>query len=69
MYLFSKLISISILVEIIISDNIDTDFPIKFSYQKSDSISRDNENINGSYFGFSLAVTQQNDDQNNQINL
>ena len=56
-----KTILISKLISFIICDNIDTDFPIVFSYRKSDSNSRDNENINGSYFGVSLSAKQQND--------
>ena len=54
---YLKLIILSILISNKLSKNIDTDFPIVLSINKSNF----NEVIDGSYFGVTLSGFKQND--------
>jgi len=65
-YLYIKLyyfyLYLSILLITVLSDNIDLEFPVVFTYKKSDSNSKLNQQSFGSYFGYSVSV---NDDNGN----
>ena len=64
--MFLKLIVILMSVQRIVTNNVDTEFPIEFTYHK---LNRGlSENIHGSYFGYSLTVNQENNQQNSKIN-